>query len=173
MMVQGPLERILESVLPHEITHTILASDFRGAVPRWADEGAAVLCEGEQDIVRKQLKVADLLTVQQIPISNLLSLSEYPADGEDLLLVYAQGYSLTKFLVERNGKETFVRFLKDANARGWTPALESAYGFKDVDAFGTSWHDWMQDRASSAPLMAQSAPAPSPGEPLPGGSQGD
>ena len=40
MSVQGSLERILDSVLPHEVNHTIFASYFRRPLPRWADEGA-------------------------------------------------------------------------------------------------------------------------------------
>ena len=40
MTIQGSEERILDSVLPHEITHTIFASYFRQPLPRWADEGA-------------------------------------------------------------------------------------------------------------------------------------
>jgi hypothetical protein len=175
MMVQGPLHRIVESVLPHEVSHTILASDFRGALPRWADEGAAVLCEGEQDIVRRQLKVNDLLTVRHIPTPSLLSLSEYPVDADEMLLVYAQGYSLTQFLVEREGKQGFVRFLKDAHEHGWEDALEKAYGFGDVASLDESWRQWLKGTAPSpdAPIVAQHDIAQvSPEAPL-SGSQGD
>ena len=34
--IQGSRERILDSVIPHEILHTILASHFRRPLPRWA-----------------------------------------------------------------------------------------------------------------------------------------
>ena len=39
MTIVGSRERVYDSVLPHEITHMILASYFRRPVPRWADEG--------------------------------------------------------------------------------------------------------------------------------------
>ncbi len=39
MNIEGPLERLLNSVLPHEITHTVFAHQFRRPLPRWADEG--------------------------------------------------------------------------------------------------------------------------------------
>ena len=35
MNIQGSLERVLDSVLPHEVTHTIFASHFRQPLPRW------------------------------------------------------------------------------------------------------------------------------------------
>src|SRR5690606_19393831 len=40
MTVEGRLDRVLNSALPHEVTHTIFASYFGGPMPRWADEGA-------------------------------------------------------------------------------------------------------------------------------------
>lgn len=175
MTVQGPLDRIIESVLPHEISHTILASGFRGALPRWADEGAAVLCEGEQENVRRQLKVGNLLDVRQIPTQALLSISEYPTDGEELMLVYSQGYSLTQFLVEQKGKRGFVQFLKDASDRGWEQALERAYGFSSVELLDHSWRDWMEKAKSPAniPIVAQSDVASASSETPANGAQGD
>ena len=45
MTVTGSRERVLDSVLPHEITHTIFACHFRQPLPRWADEGACTTVE--------------------------------------------------------------------------------------------------------------------------------
>src|SRR5262249_29161234 len=45
MLLEGPLSRIVDNRLPHEVTHTVFADHFRRPVPRWADEGAAVLSE--------------------------------------------------------------------------------------------------------------------------------
>ena len=45
MNIQGSHQRILDSVLPHEITHMIFASHFRQPLPRWADEGGATSVE--------------------------------------------------------------------------------------------------------------------------------
>src|SRR5580704_2042725 len=47
MEIEGTLERLQNSVLPHEVTHTVFAHYFRCPVPRWADEGGAVLSEDE------------------------------------------------------------------------------------------------------------------------------
>ncbi|MCA9134596.1 MAG: hypothetical protein KDA45_15620, partial [Planctomycetales bacterium] len=52
MSVQGTQQRILDSVLPHEITHTIFATHFSPLgkyVPRWADEGACTTVEHEAE----------------------------------------------------------------------------------------------------------------------------
>jgi len=55
MKVQGTPERILDSVIPHEVSHTIFASYFRRPLPRWADEGAASLVEHESERRRQSL----------------------------------------------------------------------------------------------------------------------
>src|SRR5579871_1221062 len=47
--LHGPLERILSGVLPHEMAHTLFAQHFGCPVPRWADEGGAILCEGQAE----------------------------------------------------------------------------------------------------------------------------
>ena len=51
MHIEGPLDRLTASVLPHEVTHTVFAYYFRQPLPRWADEGGAVL--SEDDIERQ------------------------------------------------------------------------------------------------------------------------
>ena len=48
MSIQGSRERILDSVLPHEVTHTIFATHFGRPLPRWADEGACYDGRGRQ-----------------------------------------------------------------------------------------------------------------------------
>ncbi|HEY2881570.1 MAG TPA: hypothetical protein VGJ15_04040, partial [Pirellulales bacterium] len=49
MNIQGSEERVLDSVLPHEVTHTIFASYFRRPLPRWADEGACTTVEHDSE----------------------------------------------------------------------------------------------------------------------------
>ena len=43
MEIRGEAKQLLNSVLPHEVTHTVLAHHFGRAVPRWADEGGVEL----------------------------------------------------------------------------------------------------------------------------------
>ncbi len=59
--VEGRLDRILASALPHEITHTIFAAYFGGPMPRWADEGASLLSEDRRERVRHDGIIANVL----------------------------------------------------------------------------------------------------------------
>ena len=54
MNIQGSRERVLDSVVPHEVTHTIFASYFRCPLPRWADEGACTTMEDQSEIAKQE-----------------------------------------------------------------------------------------------------------------------
>src|SRR6516165_4192522 len=71
MRIQGSLERILDSVLPHEVSHTIFACHFRRPLPRWADEGAATLAEHESEKRRQVLTLKQVIdTKRRIPLAS-------------------------------------------------------------------------------------------------------
>ena len=61
MTIQGSLERVLDSVLPHEVTHTIFATHFRRPLPRWADEGACTTVEHASERAKQQTMLVDQL----------------------------------------------------------------------------------------------------------------
>ena len=65
MTVQGSLERILDSVIPHEVSHTIFACHFRRPLPRWADEGAATLAEEDSERRRQQKLAEEVLPTKR------------------------------------------------------------------------------------------------------------
>jgi len=144
MNIQGSLERILDSVLPHEISHTIFACHFRRPLPRWADEGAATLAEHESERRRQELTVSQVIkTSKKIPLKNLLSIKDYPRDMQDVLTLYAEGYSLADLLVREGGRTRYLKFLGDAHQHGWEQAIRAHYGYRGVDDLEKHWQDWV------------------------------
>src|SRR5262249_4895590 len=92
MNIQGSRERILDSVLPHEITHTIFATHFGRPLPRWADEGACTTVEDESEKAKQDKFLIEHLTNDRgIPFNQMFQMKEYPPD---ILPLYSQGYSL-------------------------------------------------------------------------------
>ncbi len=155
MNVQGSLERILDSVLPHEISHTIFACHFRRPLPRWADEGAATLVEHDSE-QRKQhflLKQA-MRNKRRYRLRQLFAMKEYPKAMEDVLTLYAQGYSLADYLVQKGGKQRYLQFLELAHRKGWDHALQQMYDIESVESFEQTWDGWVV--AGSPPLNPQS-----------------
>lgn len=171
MFVQGSVERIIDSVIPHEVNHTILACYFRRPVPRWADEGSASLFEHSSEIKKQQDLVNQLVQGgHRIPLRVLLDMKEYPADMQQTLALYAEGYSLTNYLVQAKGRATFLRFLNDAQHQGWDAAFKTFYGKTNVEAFEREWTSWVIAGSPSlkqpeGQVIAQQAPTARPTKP--------
>jgi len=154
MTVQGSLERILDSVLPHEISHTVFACHFRRPLPRWADEGAATLAENVSERSRQVARTQGILkSHRRIPLRTLLALEEYPRDMQDVLRLYAQGYSLAAYLVQHGGKSHYLAFVDAALEHGWQHALQKLYGLRDIDELENRWSRWVLAGAPAPATM--------------------
>ncbi len=144
MTVQGSLERILDSVIPHEVSHTIFACHFRRPLPRWADEGAATLSEEDSEQRRQQKMAEEVLpTTRRIPLRELLQITEYPKNMQHVLTLYAEGYSLVDYLVQKGGKKRFLDFVQDAHESGWDAAFRKHYEESNVEAIEKKWSRWV------------------------------
>ena len=151
MEIQGSEQRILDSVLPHEINHTIFASHFRRPLPRWADEGAASLIEHDSERNRlRDIHSRVMGTRRKIPLKALLDIKNYPQDKQDVLTLYAEGHSLADFLIQKSSKPKYLQLMAMAYDRGWEPALKSLYGFQSIETLEKEWDQWVM--AGSAKL---------------------
>jgi hypothetical protein len=136
MTIQGSEERILDSVLPHEITHTIFASYFRRPLPRWADEGACTTVEHPVERARQHKMLIEFLTTGRgIAFPEMFAMREYPPD---VLPLYSQGYSLARFLIERGGRHKYVAFVGDGLKQG-CPAPPAALAAATPVASPAAW----------------------------------
>jgi hypothetical protein len=161
MTIQGSEERILDSVLPHEITHTIFASYFRRPLPRWADEGACTTVEHPVERARQHRLLLEFLTTGRgIAFPDMFAMKEYPAD---VLPLYSQGYSLARYLIERGGRHKYVSFVSDGLASdNWSAALQKHYGVPTVAQMQHVWLDWVKQGCPAPPAsLAAAVPPPS------------
>ncbi len=162
MAVEGRLDRILASSLPHEVTHTIFAAYFGGPMPRWADEGASLLSEDLREFERHDQIVESLLARRgNFPLDRLFNAEEYPSD---LMGFYGQGYSISRFLVEIGGRPRFLQFVRDGSRSGWDAAARNHYGLAglvELDRAWRSWHQWQKEAIAlrSAPRRVQAVQA--------------
>ena len=140
MVVEGRVDRILASAIPHEVTHTIFAAYFGGPMPRWADEGASLLSEDERERRRHDQIAVDLLARRgDVNLERLFQIEEYP---KDLMSFYGQGYSISRFLIEIGGRPRFLRFVRDGLKSGWDVATLNHYGLADVRELDRAWRSW-------------------------------
>lgn len=135
------------AALPHELTHVVLGDRFAGrTLPRWADEGMAMLAESDakREFRRKHLasmlerhpgyRMHDLVKVDRLP----------PPEWRDAF--YGQSAALVTLLVERKSPRTFAACIEDSLTMGLEPALRQHYGLADLSELQTEWQ-----RASSQP----------------------
>ena len=158
MTIQGSAERVLDSVLPHEVTHMIYASYFRRPLPRWADEGGATSVEHVSEKQKhRQMLVQFLRTNRGIAFGEMFAMTEYP---QDVMPLYAQGYSLAEFLIYHGGRRKFVHFLADGMHDGqWSAAVERNYHFRDLSNLQNSWVAWVAQGFPPPPVESSETAA--------------
>lgn len=156
MHIEGSLDRLLASVLPHEVTHTVFAHYFRCPVPRWADEGGAVLSEDEIERDRHDRLVRQVLNTpgRKIPLRRLFALREYPGD---VMVLYAEGFSVANFLVSRGGRPAFLGFIHQGMTGGWDRAAKIYYGYNSVEELEEAWLTQLRNTKRQPGILAQNA----------------
>lgn len=166
MKIYGPVDRLLDAVLPHEITHTIFATHFGQPLPRWADEGACTTVEHESERAKNHRMLISFLTGKPsrgIPFNRMFTMRQYP---HDILPLYAQGYSVARYLIGQKGRQHFVKFLEKGlsleqsrhDTKSWNIATNEYYGFDDLSDLQISWLKWVRDGSpAQVPSEAQVA----------------
>ena len=176
MTIQGSRERLLDSVLPHEVTHTVFATHFGRPLPRWADEGACTTVEHVTERKKQQRLLIEFLTTNRgIAFNRMFAMKEYPAD---VLPLYAQGFSLARYLIYQGGKRKFVNYVGDGmRSRDWSASTNKHYGIRNLSDLQVTWLNWVKQgspqinaptRESEVLLVSNQQPTnPQPTNPQP------
>ncbi|MFN7813561.1 MAG: hypothetical protein ACK5SI_12965, partial [Planctomycetia bacterium] len=104
-----------------------------------------------------------LSTGRGIAFPEMFAMREYP---KDVLPLYAQGYSLARYLIDRGGRRKYVAFLADGLANDdWSRALAKHYGVENVVQMQHVWLEWVKQRCPAPPVSVAVATAdvPQPG----------
>lgn len=166
MKIYGPPDRLLDAVLPHEVTHTIFATHFGRPLPRWADEGACTTVEHESERKKNHRMLLEFLTSQPsrgIPFNRMFTMRNYP---HDILPLYAQGYSVARFLIAKKGKRHFVDYVgkglqnesQTQVLRAWDEATREFYQYKDLSELQVDWLAWVKNGSNESQPEKQSNP---------------
>lgn len=131
---------LLDTALPRELTHVVLADLFPDAPPpKWAETGMAVLA-GPPDEVDRYLRTLPRCARDGdwFPLAQLLELADYPR--EKITGFYCQSVSVTEYLIRIGGGErNFTLFLRDCQRYGTAQALRRQYGLDGPEALERAW----------------------------------
>jgi hypothetical protein len=161
MAVEGPLDRLVSAVLPHEMAHAIVVGQIGQPLPRWADEGAAVLAEPAAQREQHEAICREIINTpgRAIPLRRLLPQRDYPSD---ITALHAQGYTLVSFLVKERGRAALLAFVKEGlGNNGWDAALHAHYGYRSVDELERAWLKTQKEKPP-APVLATARIAGAP-----------
>ena len=142
---------MMDGVLPHETTHCVLAGQFGPfPVPRWADEGIAVLTEPAAKIEQHR---QNLLRAHQdgllFGLKELMTMPEYP-EPRRIGAFYAQSVMLCEFLTNQKNPTVLTNFVRDGLREGYESALQKHYGMN----FAQLQQAWNQQILGSQKVAA-------------------
>lgn len=156
--IRGDRPDSLSEALPHELTHVILADLFADQpLPRWADEGVAVLSDSAEKQGRHRRDLVSALDQQKVaPVADLLTRSENPSAFHKAAF-YGQSASLVEFLVARGTPSGFLTFVRQGSRYGYDLALRNTYGIQNVGHLERLWRLHVADAAARSQSRVEPA----------------
>ena len=154
--------QMLAAILPHEVTHVVLADVFtEQQIPRWADEGMAVLAEPATE---QAGRAADL----QRPLGRAAAVQAQPAHVDRLPRVQAlepvlRPERLTDAIPGRAGdrRRSSSRSSRTPNVTGPETAVREVYKFEGLDDLEARWREYARRQASRVATVDSPLPADS------------
>jgi hypothetical protein len=138
-------------VLPHELTHVLIADHFRDCPPPlWYDEGLALLADSEDKQVLHQRDLRNgIIRGKTFALPDLLSTQQYPPQDR-VGVFYGQCASLVRYLSTKGEPGKVHEFARRSQIVGVNLALQETYGIRGVARLEPMWR---KSIANSAPII--------------------
>ncbi len=135
---------LLTAILPHETTHIVLASELGELqverLPRWADEGVAVLTEPREKVERHLVNLNKARQDNQLfSLKELMELPNYPQNARQISTFYAESVSVVEFLASIHGSQEFMLFLQDGMRYGYETSMRRHFSINSYSELEARW----------------------------------
>ena len=140
----------MQSLLPHELGH-IIFREFIGLesnCPSWLDEGVAMY---QEKLKRKDIKLKLRQALEEkrlIPLPQLSQLNiTFVNDKAMVELYYNEALSVMEFLMDKFGKDNFVKLCHALKERKpFDQAVSEAYRvYKDLEELNKAWFRYIKN----------------------------
>jgi len=133
----------LPQVFRHELAHVALEDAVRPhPVPRWFNEGFAVMASGETSFARMWVLSSATLSDRLLPLAEVER--TFPSDENKASIAYAEASDIVRFLVRREDRHRFRALVRElGNGRTLDQSARDAYG---IDLVSLE-HEWREDVA--------------------------
>jgi hypothetical protein len=142
----------LEEVLPHELTHVLIADQFRDCPPPlWYDEGLALLADSQskQVLHQRDLRIG-VNRGATFSLTALLTTKSYPS-ADRVGVFYGQCASVTRYLCQAGPPEKVHDFARRSEQVGVNLALKEAYGINGVAELEPLWRKSLSSQVTLVP----------------------
>ena len=94
-----------------------------------------------------------------IPLKRLFAMTKYPPD---VMVLYAEGYSVSNFLVSNSSRGVFLNFVHQGMSGDWNAAVKANYGYNSVEELEKAWVEslYHSRQQPSTQLASRAAPTP-------------
>ena len=151
---RGPIDII--KTFQHEVLHIILGQAFKGKenVPRWLDEGLAMIAANEWSMARLSTMTFAVLGRKMIPMQQLTE--SFPWDPDQAHIAYCQSFYFISFLKGRFGSDLFKTFLQKYTVhKNFQRAIFDTYNVR-WEEMEDLWRGYLRLRFSWIPLITSS-----------------
>ena len=132
----------LVQIFRHELAHVALEDAVGRPVPRWFNEGFAVMASGETSFERMSVLMTATLSDRLMPLAQVER--TFPSDESKASIAYAEAADVLRFLIRREDRHRFRALVAQLHAgRSLDQAAREAYGTDLV----TLEHEWREDVA--------------------------
>ncbi|HEY4107080.1 MAG TPA: peptidase MA family metallohydrolase [Polyangiaceae bacterium] len=145
-------EQDLGEVFRHELAHVALGDAISGReIPRWFNEGFAVLASGESSFGRMMPLAMSSIGGSLIPLRDLERV--FPDDETRANLAYAEAVDVVRFLVRREDAHRFhalIQHLREGES--FDRAVFVSYGI-ELNRLELEWRDDVAHRYTFWPIL--------------------
>jgi len=143
----------LAPVFRHELNHILLGQAFRGKekVPRWLDEGLAMILAGEWNLSNMTTMTGAVLTGSVLPMEDITA--HFPYEESRARIAYAQSFYFISFLKRKFGDSAFKTFLSEySKHHKFNLAIRRTY-FLDWWEVEDMWRQYLRLRFNWIPIL--------------------
>ena len=142
----------LEEVFRHELAHIALHDAIgRAAVPRWFNEGVAVVASGESELSRVRALFTASVSGNLFPLRDLTK--SFPGNGTRASQAYAQSADFIRFLLQSGEDHRFAALVQRlVKGQKFNAAVADAYA-SNLEILEADWRKQLDQRFSIWPVL--------------------
>jgi hypothetical protein len=145
--IKSNIKRALGTTLAHEITHTVVATQFPEGIARWANEGIATFQDEPERNEKRRFMLLEYARKNEWPSLEKIVTEKTLTNDEGQFYAIAHSFSDFLLSLEPDSTNTFFLFAqgtKDAETREDIDAAAKKYYGLSLKQLEAQWREWVR-----------------------------